>query len=124
MYKQLFPYSGNLLFNKSFIRLVQTDYVSSGKSYFSTVEPLLELEENSFQRKSLFLLVTSDFPAIVNLFVLHFSETPTNNFFLSNGRKSVFQRKLSFRLAETDFRANNGFHKQEEKLWIKEHCFH
>ena len=81
MYKQLFPYSGNLFFNKSFIRLVQTDYVSSGKSYFSTVEPLLELEENSFQRKSLFLLVTSDFPAIANLFVLHFSETPTSNFF-------------------------------------------
>ena len=38
--------------------------------------------------------------------------------------ETMFQENPSFRLVETDFRANNGFRKKKEKLLIKEYCFH
>ena len=36
----------------------------------------------------------------------------------------MFQVNPSFWLVETDFKANNGFHKKKEKLQLKEYCFH
>ena len=38
--------------------------------------------------------------------------------------ETIFQENPSFQLLETDFRANNGFHKKKAKQQIKEYCFH
>ena len=58
-----FSYRGNIFSNKSFIRLVETDFLSSGNSvfwselFFCLWKPLWECGENSFQRKGIILLV-------------------------------------------------------------------
>ena len=55
----------------------------------------------------------TDFLASGNHFFLYFSETSVV-FCPSIGKK--FQENPSFRLVETDLRANNGFHKTRKKL--------
>ena len=84
--------SGNVFFNKFFIRLKEAYFVSNGNSaffirlFFCQLKPVLELGETSFQKK----------------------------------KKRLFQQNSSFQLAETDFRRHNGL-PQEERLYEEIH---
>ena len=106
------------------MHLVETDFLSSGnclliRAIFLLVEAIIGIRGGKqFSKKELiiasgqliFLLVETMFFSIFQR-LLRLMET-------------MFQENPSFRLVETDFRANNGFRKKKEKLLIKEYCFH
>ena len=114
-----FPSRGNATFNKSCIRLVETEFLSSAncfliKAIFLLEETIIGIKGKLFSNKNLILasgqLIS---PLLETIFSLHFSETP-DSFILSIGK--VFFNKILYLLVETDIGANNGFHKQENKI--------
>ena len=78
-----------------FIRLVQTDFLLSGKSIFLArailllVETIIGIRSNQSKKELILTYWTADFLANGNHFFLHFSETPASEIF--------------FRLMETSF---------------------
>ena len=55
-----FPYSGNAIFNKSFIRLVEKNFLSSGKFFliiavFLPVEAIIGIRGEQFLKKELII---------------------------------------------------------------------
>ena len=70
---------------------------------------------DSFQRKNLLLLVGNWFSSSRKPFIFSIFQRllPGIVFRLL---ETLFQENALFRLVETDFKANNGFHKKKEKL--------
>ena len=114
-----FPFRGNATFNKSYIRLVETEFLSSGncfliKAIFLLVETIIGIKGKLFSNKKLILASRQLISRLLEtIFSLHFSETP-DSFIPSIGK--VFFKEILHLLVETDIRANNGFHKQENKI--------
>ena len=98
---EAFPYRGNVIFNKSFIRLVEPDFLEEtlffDQSYFSTSgNHHRNYGKAVFKEKSHSCYWTTDFPASGNHFVLHFSETPANASFFPSSGKVFFNKILNF----------------------------
>ena len=80
------------------VLLVQTDFLPSGNTIFWVrailllVESILDLGGNSFQRKSLLLLMDNRFSGQWKPSFLHFSETPASDFFSVN--RNVFLTEI------------------------------
>ena len=83
------------------------------QSYFWLVETIIEIRGKRFSKKELILASGQLIFRLVEFF-LHFSETPASSF--SVWWKSIFQENPYFRIVETEFRANNGFHKQKKAV--------
>ena len=79
--KKVLPSSGNVFLTSSSFRLVETDFLSSGKSFFF-IQSFVEVFEI---RRWQFLLVETDFLASRTFFP-HFSDTSSSeSYFPSSG---------------------------------------
>ena len=78
------------------------------------METIIGIKGKLFSNKKLILASGQLISRLLEtIFSLHFSETP-DSFIPSIGK--VFFDKILHLLVETDIRANNGFHKQENKI--------
>ena len=117
-----FSRSGNAFFNKYFICLVETDFLSGGNSvfwselFFCWWKPLSEIKGKQFSKKELIIANRQLILWLVeNIFSLLFRHS-CHWFFPSSGsnvlRKSFIS--ASGNVVETDFWANNGFPKKKK----------
>ena len=99
-----FPYRGKAFFNKSFVRLVKTDFLSSGNIIFDLFLFYFPIggnhywnqEKKVFKEKAYSYSWTTDFLAGGNHYFSYFSDTPTNVSFFPSSRKVFSNEILNF----------------------------
>ena len=122
-----FPYSGNACLKQSFIRLVETDFLSGRKSVFWSDLAIIWIKGKQFSKKELviakgqviFWLVETIFLSIFQWLLLVFLGSSGNNF----SRKSFIKAKWILELIMISARRKNLLSPAGMKDSLKKYVF-